>query len=339
MKIAQIADLWHPAKGDSVGGRGFITGALTEGLVKRGHEVTLFASGDSTKAGRLISVVEKALKHSDLELTVLNLAKAYSMDGEFDIIQNHVGHMALPFASMSKTPSLTTIHYPREDDVTKSYFETFKNASYFSSLSFALQKFYPMLSYVGNVYNGIYINDFIFNDSPEDYLLVLARISPDKGIQFAVEAAKRANEKLIIAGMVPEPDRAYFENVVKPLIDNDRVKYIGEVNYQQKIPLLSNAKALLQTSDFFEVCPVAPLEAMASGTPVIAFNVGSIAEIVKDKETGFVVEKEDIEVMVEGIKNIDNIDRKACRKRVEENFTVEKMVDGYEGIYRKIYNL
>lgn len=329
MRIAQIADLWHPATKDSVGGRGFITGALTEELVKRGHEVTLFASGDSTRAGKLVSVVDKAIKGFDLELTNRNISNAYA--GSFDVIHDHVGHLALPYAAKSKTPTVTTLHYPSEE--AREYLKKYRDASYFVSISMAMQRFYPEINFSANVYNGIYVNDYIFNDKPEDFFLFLGRISPDKGVHNAVEAAKIAEVKLIIAGMVPSPDQNYFEKKVKPFIDGERIKYIGEVDYQEKIRLYSRAKAVLHPIDFFEPFGLTLVEAMASGTPVIAFNKGSIPELVVNGETGYVVEN--VMGMAEAIKRIGEIDRNKCRKRAEENFTVERMVDGYEKLYVK----
>lgn len=334
MRIAQIADLWHPATKDSAGGRGFITGALTEELVKAGHEVTLFASGDSTKAGRLISVVDKAIKRSDKELTDLNLSKAYEMADQFDVIHNHVGHLALPYAAKVKTLTVTTLHYPSEE--AREGLKKYGKASCFVSISMAMQRFYPEINFAANVYNGIYVNDFIFNENGEDFFLFLGRISPDKGVHNAIEAAKIADGRLLIAGMVPSPDQNYFDEKVKPFIDGEKIKYIGEVDYAEKIKLFSRAKAVLHPIDFFEPFGLTLVEAMASGTPVIAFNKGSIPELVADKKTGFVVEN--VSEMAEAMGKIGEIDRKECRKRVEENFTVEKMVEGYEDLYEKIFN-
>lgn len=334
LKICQIADLWHAATSNSVGGRGFITGALTEELVKRGHEVTLFASGDSTKAGKLVSICDKALNASNAELTALNIKNAYDRAIEFDIIHNHVGHLALPYTLNVKVPTLTTLHYPSDD--AREYLKKYRDASYFNSISMHMQKFYPEIDYIGNVYNGIYVNDYVFNENPEDFFLFLGRISPDKGVDQAIEAAKISGFNLIIAGMVPEPDQNYFDEKVKPFIDGEKIKYIGEVNYNDKIKLYPRAKALLHPVNFFEPFGLTMVEGLASGTPVIAFDKGSIPEIVKNGETGFVVNN--AFEMAEKMKIVDNINRGICRKRVEDNFTVEKMVRGYEEIYEKAIN-
>ena len=332
MRIAQIADLWHAATPKSVGGRGFITGSLTEEFVKRGHDVTLFATGDSTKSGKLISVAENALKASNKELTEHNIKNAYDMFSEFDVIHNHVGHLALPYAEKSKTPTLTTLHYPSED--AREYLQKYRSASSFNSISMAMQKFYQEIDYIGNVYNGIYVKDYIYGEKAEDFFLFLGRISPDKGVAQAIEACNLIGANLVIAGMVPGPDQKYFEEKVKPFINGERIKYIGEVNYQEKITLYPRAKALLHPVDFFEPFGLTLVEAMASGTPVIAFNKGSIPEIVSDKESGFVVDS--VDGMAEKMKIVDNINRGNCRKRVEENFTVEKMADGYEKLFEEI---
>ncbi|MCK5466144.1 glycosyltransferase family 4 protein [Candidatus Parcubacteria bacterium] len=345
LKIAQIAPLWEAIPPKKYGGIEIMIDKITNELLKRGHEVTLFASGNSKTKAKLKAVFPKSLFEIKVDWyhrsqNLINAANAFSMADEFDVIHNHTGDNGLLFSEISKTPVLTTLHNVlpgskqknSDEYITMKYFSRKTN---FVSISFDQRTHTDIkFNYVDTIYNGINLKDFTFNPKPQDYLVWLGRIHYGKGLWNAVNAAKVSKEKLIIAGNITcETDEEYFQSV-KPMIDGKQIKYIGEVGLKKKNELLSNAKAVLFPTIWEEPFGLVMTEAMATGTPVIGFKKGSVPEVIKNGKTGFVV-KNDKE-MIKAIRNIDKIDRAECRKRVEDNFTVEKMVDGYEKVYKKI---
>ncbi|MCK5084807.1 MAG: glycosyltransferase family 4 protein [Candidatus Pacebacteria bacterium] len=347
LKIAQIAPLWETIPPKKYGGIEIMIDKITNELLKRGHEVTLFASGNSKTKAKLRSVFPKSLFEMKVDWyhrsqNLINAANAFSTVNDFDIIHNHTGDNGLLFSEISKTPVLTTLHNvlpgskqkSSDEYITMKYFSRKTN---FVSISFDQRTHTDIkFNYVDTIYNGINLKDFTFNPKPKDYLVWLGRIHYGKGLWNAVNAAKISKEKLIIAGNITcETDEEYFQSV-KPMIDGKQVKYIGEVGLKKKNELLSNAKAVLFPTIWEEPFGLVMTEAMATGTPVIGFKKGSVPEVIKNGKTGFVV-KNDKE-MIKAIKKIDKIDRTECRKHVENNFTIEKMVDGYERVYEKIIN-
>lgn len=319
--------------------------ALTDELVKRGHRVMLFAAGNSKTKAELKSVFPKSLLEEKVDWchrsqNLINAANAFKYANEFDIIHNHAGDNALFFTDICRTPVLTTLHNVLPNPKNRSSdeyiaFKYYARKTNFVSISFNQRTHTDIkLNYVDTIYNGININDFTFNKKPKNYLAWLGRIHYGKGLWNAVSAAKKSKQKLIVAGGVTcETDERYFESV-KPMIDGKRIKYIGKISPKEKNELLGNAKALLFPTVWEEPFGLVMIEAMACGTPVIAFNKGSIPEVIKHNKTGFVVKNE--KEMIEAIKKIDQINRTDCREHIENNFTVEKMVDGYERIYKKI---
>ena len=345
LKIAQIAPLWETIPPKKYGGIEIMIDKITNELLKRGHEVTLFTSGNSKTKARLRSVFPKSLFEMKVDWyhrsqNLINAANAFSMASDFDVIHNHAGDNGLLFSEISKTPVLTTLHNvlpgskqkSSDEYITMKYFSRKTN---FVSISFDQRTHTDIkFNYVDTIYNGINLKDFTFNPKPQDYLVWLGRIHYGKGLWNAVNAAKISKEKLIIAGNITcETDEEYFQSV-KPMIDGKQIKYIGEVGPKEKNKLLGGAKAVLFPSIWEEPFGLVMTEAMATGTPVIGFKKGSVPEVIKNGKTGFVV-KNDKE-MIKAIKNIDKIDRAECRKHVEENFTIEKMVDGYEKIYSRL---
>ncbi|MCK4525698.1 MAG: glycosyltransferase family 4 protein, partial [Candidatus Andersenbacteria bacterium] len=265
---------------------------------------------------------------------------AFSMANNFDVIHNHAGDNGLLFSQTTKTPVLTTLHNVLPNSKQKSSDEYitldyYSKKTNFVSISFNQRTHTDIkFNYTDTIYNGININDFTFNPKPKNYLVWLGRIHYGKGLWNAINAAKISKEKLIIAGNITcETDEKYFQSV-KPMIDGKQIKYIGEVDLKGKDDLLKNAKAILFPTIWEEPFGLVMIEAMACGTPVIGFNKGSVAEVIKDGKTGFVVK--DDKKMIKAIKNIDKIDRPKCREHIEKNFTIEKMVDNYEKVYKKI---
>ena len=355
LKIAQIAPPWISVPPKKYGGTELIVSHLTEELVKRGHQVTLFASGDSITKAKLVSVWPKALYQEGVPWTdalypLLHAFVAFEKSEKFDIIHNHFSYFGLPFSSLIKTPMATTYHGNftsiKSNLARRRILEKFRKNN-FISISDSQRKSADKinLNFVGTVYNGIDLKEFKFNNKSQNYLAWLGRITESKGIFEAIQAAKRAKMVLKIAAKVDKnyrPDVEFYNEKIKPLIDGKQIQYLGEINSRKRNNLLRNAKALLFPIKWEEPFGLVMAEAMACGAPVIAFRRGSVSEVVEHNKTGFIVppfnknKKPNIEGLVEAIKKIDQVDRRECRKRVEENFTIDKMADGYEKIYYKI---
>ena len=345
LKIAQIAPLWETVPPKKYGGIEIMMDKIINELLKRGHEVTLFASGNSKTKAKLKAVFPKSLFEMKVDWyhrshNLINAANAFSMASDFDVIHNHAGDNGLLFSQTTKTPVLTTLHNVLPDlkqknsdeYITMKYFSKKTN---FVSISFNQRTHTNIkFNYVDTIYNGINLKDFSFNSKPQDYFVWLGRIHYGKGLWNAVHNAKISKEKLIIAGNITcESDEKYFQSI-KPMIDGKKIKFIGEVGPKEKNKLLGGAKAVLFPSIWEEPFGLVMTEAMATGTPVIGFNRGSVSEVIKDGVTGFVVK--DDKGMIKAMKKIDKIDRGKCRKHVEKYFSVEKMVDGYEKNYLKL---
>lgn len=335
MKIAIVSKLWEPTSPDSTGGTGMSVGLLANELVKRGHKVTLFATGNSKTKAKLISVRQNHWQDDYSEpIEYLNIANAFSMAKNFDIIHCHVEQKAAMFADLVKTtPHLMSIRYGEffadEIKILKQY----KHLNW-SANSYALTKLLPFIKFKGVVHNGLDLDRYPFSKNSKGYLLFLARMSPQKRPDVAISVAKKLNLKLILAGKTVDRDKDYLEKKVLPKIDGKQIKYVGEAKFAQKINLIKNASALLYPNKVFEACSNTILESQTCGTPVIAFNQGSNKELIVEGKTGFVVE--DLNSMIKATKKISSINREACRKHMEKNFTSKKMADGYEKLYKRI---
>ncbi|MDP3057541.1 MAG: glycosyltransferase family 4 protein [bacterium] len=350
LRIAQIGTLWETTPPSLYGGTERITSVLTEELVRRGHDVTLFATGDSKTSGRLESVYPRALYRDGVPWTnslysLLHITNAFDKADQFDVIHMHFNnrndYIALALAATVKTPTIFTIHFvlPEENDSVKQdrLFLLKKYQKHnFVTISRAQQTL-KFLNYAGMVHNGLNFSEFKFNDKPEEYLVWLGRITPTKGTAEAVQAAIKVKTKLILAGKidsaVPE-DIRYYEEDIKPFIDGKQISYIGEVEDKEKIKLLQSAKALLNPIKWNEPFGLVTIEAMACGTPVIAFDRGPIREQIVDGETGFIVKN--VDEMVEAVSKINNLDRRKCYERANKFFSAKVMAEGYEDVYRKV---
>ncbi|MCD6500560.1 glycosyltransferase family 4 protein [bacterium] len=353
MKIAQVAPIWTSVPPKKYGGTERIVHFLTEELVRRGHQVTLFASGDSKTKARLVSVWPRALikeklygkpiPWSNCVFPLLNLARAFKEADKFDILHFHENSVCLSnfFISLIKTPALITLHDPAPDNQAKdrkAAFMTYKNHNYVSlSLSHQqLWKKFANLHFVANVYNGIDLEPLKFKKKKKDYLVWLGRSSKNKGAKEAIQVAKKVKKKLILAGRIDKNSPTslrYFEEEIKPRLGGN-IKYIGEVGKKEKSKILGEAQALLFPILWEEPFGLVVIEAMACGTPVIAFDRGSMKELIKDGKTGFLVKN--IDEMAEAIKKIDLIKPQDCRKWVEEKFSIKRMTNDYEKVYKKI---
>ncbi|MDY0302850.1 MAG: glycosyltransferase family 4 protein [Candidatus Moranbacteria bacterium] len=343
MKIAMLAPFEEQVPPVKYGGTELVIYNLIEQLVRLGHEVTLFASGDSKTSAKLRAIFDKSIR-SNPEAQDLNLRNAYKYmgvgrvvsylnKGEFDIIHNHIGWRILPFQELLGAPVVTTLHGPLDVDYQQKVYGAYANSN-FISISLSQRKPMAELNFVANVYNGIEIDKFKFNESPDDYFAFLGRMSPEKGPIQAIEIAKKAGVKLLMAAKVDAVDKEFFESKVSPLIDGEQIRFIGEINHNEKVNFLCNAKALIAPIQWEEPFGLFFTEAMICGTPVIAMRRGSVPEIIIDKKTGFICE--DIKEASEKIKLIDQINRIDCHNQVKEKFSAEKMARDYILAYESI---
>jgi len=311
----------------------WVVSLLTEGLISKGVEVTLFATGDSQTAGKLHWVCPRPYSE-DRELDpkvweALHISEAFEHAGEFDLIHNHFDFLPLTYSGLVATPVVTTIHGFSSPKILPVY-RKYNHRVYYVAISEADRQ--PDLEYIATIHHGIPLSDYRFHEEAGDYLLFLGRIHHDKGTSEAIGVARRAGLPLIIAGIVQ--DERYFQTRVAPDIDGKEIKYLGAVSPQRKVELLGGARALLHLINFDEPFGLTVIEAMACGTPVIAIRRGAMPEVIRDGETGFLVASP--EEALERVGQIDDIDRRRCRAWVEERFTQERMVQEYLQVYERI---
>ena len=308
---------------------------ITEGLVARGWDVTLFASGDSITRAHLHAVVDKGYEEdSTVDPKVaeyLHISEAFEHASEFDLIHSHYDFMALTYTRLTRTPVLTTIHgfsSPKIMPIYQKYHD-----GYFVSVSDSDRA--TGLNYLATVYNGIDLALYPLQGRGGEDLIFLGRIHPDKGVHLAIEVARRSGMRLIIAGIVQ--DEAYFQEQIKPQLDDQNIIYIGPVDVKGKNELFARARALLHLNTIPERFGLVLVEANAAGVPVIAMDLGSCREVIKDGETGFLVNNVAEAARVLG--RISEIDRRACRSRVQQRFSIDTMVEKYEQVYSTIFAL
>jgi glycosyltransferase involved in cell wall biosynthesis len=308
---------------------------LTEGLVARGWNVTLFATRDSITRARLHAVIDRGYEedpHADPKVAeYLHIAEAFEHANEFDLIHNHYDFMALSYSRLIRTPVLTTIHGFSSPKIMPVY-EKYRDGNYVS-ISDADRS--PALNYLATVYNGIDLSLYPFQERAGDDLIFLGRIHPDKGVHLAIEVARLSGRRLIIAGIVQ--DEAYFHERIEPHLDGQTADYVGPVGVAGKNQLFAAASALLHLNTIPERFGLVLAEANAAGVPVIAMDLGSCREVVEDGRTGFLVSTP--EQAVRALGRLAEIDRRACRHRVERRFSIATMVAAYEHVYATIFEL
>ena len=308
---------------------------ITEGLVARGWDVTLFASGDSVTSARLHAVVDKGYEEDpavDPKVAeYLHISETFEQAAEFDLIHSHYDFMALTYSRLVKTPVLTTIHGFSSAKI-MSVYQKYRDG-YFVSISDSDRA--PGLNYLATVYNGIDLSLYPRQETGGENLIFLGRIHPDKGVHLAIEVARRSGVRLIIAGIIQ--DQAYFREQVEPHLDGQNIIYVGPVDVPGKNALFAQARALLHLNTIPERFGLVLVEANAAGVPVIAMNLGSCREVIKDGETGFLVDS--VLDAVHALGRISEIDRSTCRNRVQQYFSIDTMVEGYEQVYSTIFDL
>jgi len=310
-----------------------VVSLLSERLISAGINVTLFATADSVTNAELHAICPKGYEEDrDIDAKVwecLHIAEVFEHAQEFDLIHNHFDFLPLSYSKLVKTPLLTTIHGFSSSKILPIY-KKYNPSSYYVSISDSDRN--PELDYVATIHHGIDLEQFTFNSKPEEYLLFFGRIHADKGTYEAIQIAKECNRKLIIAGIIQ--DEIYYNEKIKPHINSDDICYIGSADPENRNRLLGNAFALLHPINFAEPFGLSVVESLACGTPVIANNRGSMPEIIRSGEDGFLVNSND--EAIEAVSEISGLNRIDCRKRVEDRFTVERMVNDYIDVYRII---
>jgi glycosyltransferase involved in cell wall biosynthesis len=341
MRIAQLAPTYERVPPAAYGGTEHIVHLLTEELVRRGHDVTLYATGNSQTAARLRSVTPQPVRYGDwsdglrhaehLHLANVQACFIDAAKGDFDIVHNHAGLEGLALAATSRTPVLTTNHNPFVPEI-QSIWDAYPWAHH--AVSQASAATFPSRGALPPIHHGIDVESFPFGERPDGYLLFLGRFSPEKGAARAIAASRATGRRLILAGKVDTADAAHFLNDVEPAIDGDQIRYVGEADASAKRELLSKADALLFPIDWNEPFGLVMIEALSCGTPVIGLRRASVPEVIDDGVTGFVVE--DVDSMAAAIGRLDEIDRHVCRQQAEARFGVGRMVDDYERHYETV---
>jgi glycosyltransferase involved in cell wall biosynthesis len=310
-----------------------VVAVLTEGLVARGVEVTLFATADSLTSARLAAVCPRPYAEDPtLDAKVwecLHIAALFERAAEFDLIHNHFDFLPLSYSALVRTPLLTTIHGFSSAQILPVY-QRYNRHGHYVAISNADR--HPALEYLATVYHGIPLAEFTLRRTPGDYVLFFGRIHPDKGVAEAIDVARRAGRRLVIAGIVQ--DAAYFAQQVAPHLDGDRVNYVGSVGPGERDALLGGAAALLHLINFAEPFGLSMVEAMACGTPVIATRRGSVPEIVEHGVTGWIVEG--VDEAVAAVAAVEALDRATIRAAVAARFSSERMVEAYYQVYQDI---
>jgi len=337
MRIAQVAPLWESVPPKLYGGTERIVSYLTEELVRLGHDVTLFASGDSVTTARLEAACARALRlntgifNRDAPMTML-MEQALGKTGDFDIIHSHLDFMGFPLARRNPTPTVTTFHgrldLPELQPVFREYAEM-----PMVSISNAQRKPVSWANWHATVYHGLPRDLYGLHPNPGSYLAFLGRIAPEKRPDHAIELAKRIGIPLRIAAKVDPADQEYFRTEIEPLLSDPLIDYIGEITDAEKDEFLGNAIALICPYDWPEPFGLVLIESLACGTPVLAYRRGSIPEIIEDRGTGFVCEG--LDEMTAAVQRIPEIDRRRCRWTFEQRFTVERMAQDYLKVYER----
>jgi glycosyltransferase involved in cell wall biosynthesis len=339
MKIAQIAPLAESVPPKLYGGTERVVSYLTEELVRLGHDVTLFASGDSETTAKLIAAAPRALRldptvKDPLAPLALMVERVRAMAHEFDILHFHIDHVHLPVFRPLARKTVTTMHSRLDLAELAPLYREFDDMP-LVSISTAQRKPLPFANWIGTVHHGLAREVCPFNPAPRGgYFAFLGRVSPEKGLERAIEIARRAGVRLRIAAKIDTADQEYFQTRIVPRIGEPGIEFVGELNEAQKPAFLGNASALLFPIDWPEPFGLAMIEAMSCGTPVIAWRHGSVPEVVEDGRTGYVVDS--IDAAVAALEKAARLDRLGVRERFEERFSAARMAQDYLSVYRAL---
>lgn len=328
-----LASIAHRTPPRSYGPWEQVASTLTEGLVARGHDVTLFATADSLTRARLHAEAPAGYEEDpSIDVKVcesLHIAAVFEQAAEFDVISNQFDFLPLSYSRLVDTPVVTTIHGFSSERILPVY-RAYDDIAHYVSISDANR--HPDLTYDATIHHGLDLTQFTPGPGDGGYLLFLGRIHPDKGAHVAVEVARRSGLPLVIAGVVH--DEAYFRTLVEPFVDGSRVRFVGSVGPAERDRLLGGAVALLHLIDFEEPFGLSVVEALAAGTPVVATPRGSLPELIRDGVTGFLVAGADQAVAAVG--RLPSIDRHECRGEAESRFSAARMVADYERLFRAV---
>ncbi|MEO5927357.1 MAG: glycosyltransferase family 4 protein [Patescibacteria group bacterium] len=337
MRIAQLVSNLNPVSRESTKAICSHVALLTNTIVQSGHQADLYAAGDSVTKGTLHSISQTAAEQQsfppDLQrhFTNMLISDCYKNAADYDIIHSHFTLLSSFYAGLVNTPTLISVHSPIRTEI-HPFLLKYRQLSYVS-FSHAQRHHMPELNWVANIYHGVDTERFAFHPFPKDYFLYLGRVTEEKGVHHAIEAAKAAKVPLIIAGGSYQAE-GYWHKNIEPEINGKTIRYVGVANETQKIELLQNARALLFPTQYDETFGLVMIEAMACGTPVIGWRNGSVPEVVADNVTGFIVDS--VYGMVKAIESIDTISRQATRKRAETYFSQQKMTEGYLRVYERM---
>jgi glycosyltransferase involved in cell wall biosynthesis len=341
LRIAQIAPLYESVPPKLYGGTERIVAYLVEELARRGHQVTLFAAGDSTVNVPLWPGVPKSLRLSGLDhlgaaFHLPMLSDVYDQAARFDIIHSHVDCLSFPLARFASVPTVSSMHGRLDVKELLPIYRHYKDQPVIS-ISHDQRRPLPEMSWVGTVYHALPRNLLKFRSEPGDYLAFLGRLSPEKRPDLAIEIARRSGIPLKIAAKIDRSDREYFDTVIRPLLSTPGVEFIGEINEAQKQEFLGRALALLFPVDWPEPFGLVMIEALACGTPVIARPCGSVPEVLRHGISGFI--ESSIDELVDAVRKVRDIPRRTCRDEFERRFTAEVMADNYEQVYYQLADM
>ena len=338
MRIAQVAPLFESVPPPYYGGTERVVSYLTEELVRQGHQVTLFASGDSVTQARLVAACPRALRLDPqcvepMAHYMVLLEQVFRQARAFDLLHFHIDYLHCPLSLRQHIPHVTTLHGRLDLPDLVPVYRTFPTVPVVS-VSEAQRTPLPWLQWQGTVYYGVPNDLYTFRDTPGTYLAFLGRISPEKGVEHAIAIARHVGMPLKIVAKVDRVDRVYFQEVIRPLLDDPLVEYLGEMGEHDKNIFLGQAYALLFPIEWPEPFGLVMIEALACGTPVIAYRRGSVLEVLEDGVTGWIVEG--LEEAVQAVKRVPLLSRSRCRQVFEERFSASRMVHDYVKLYRQV---
>ena len=338
LRIAQVAPLYESVPPALYGGTERVVSYLTEELVREGHEVTLFASGDSSTSATLVAPCERALRldpncQDSLAYHIIMLDEVFRRTNDFDVVHFHIDYLHFPVSRRTRLPNLTTLHGRLDLPEHVAVYRQFPDMPLIS-ISNDQRRPLPDMSWRGTVYHGLPKELYPFSEGPGKYLAFIGRVSPEKGVDRAIECAIRAGMPLRIAAKVDKVDQQYFESKIKPMIDHPLVEFIGEIGEGEKAEFLGGALALMFLIDWPEPFGLAMIEALACGTPVVAFRRGSVPEVIDHGVSGFIVNS--MEEAVASLPKVMDLNRRECRRIMEQRFSAGRMARDYLAQYESL---